>query len=132
MPLSDRAHEPAAPLSSAGHELHRRFAEAVDDNLDLPVALAALRDALRADLSDDEKRWLALDADLVLGLDLHAVWQRSVGHEGNAPSPHVQELLAARDRARAASDFATADAIRETLRGLGHEVADSRRRNSSV
>jgi cysteinyl-tRNA synthetase len=130
-PLSDRAHDPAPPLSPAGQELHQRFADAVDDNLDLPVAVAALRDVLRAEIPDDEKRWLALDADLVLGLDLHAVWQRSVGHEGNAPAPHVQELLAARDRARAAGDFATADAIRETLRGLGHEVADSRQRKPS-
>jgi len=36
--------------------------------------LAVVREALRSVLPADEKRWLVLDADAVLGLDLHRVW----------------------------------------------------------
>ena len=68
--LDDRAHAPAAPLSAAGRALHERFVAALDDDLDLPTALAVVRETLRADLPADERRWLVLDADVVLGLDL--------------------------------------------------------------
>jgi cysteinyl-tRNA synthetase len=117
-PLSDRAHPRASPLSEEGRALHERFVAALDDDLDLPTALAVVREVLRARLEPDEKRWLVLDADLVLGLDLHTVWQsRDLPVE-------AQELISARGRARAIGDYATADALRDELRRLGVEVVD--------
>ena len=47
----DRAGSPAAPLSTAGRALHDRFAAAVDDDLDMPVALRIARETLRAELA---------------------------------------------------------------------------------
>ena len=119
-PLSDRAHAPAAPLSEAGRELHARFTAAVDDDLDLPAALAIVREVLRSDLEPDEKRWLALDADVVLGLDLHRVWEEPPRTE----SAEVERLAEARAAARAVGDYATADALRDELRRLGVSVID--------
>ena len=58
------------PCPPAGRALHERFVAALDDDLDLPTALAVVRETLRADLPADERRWLILDADFVLGLDL--------------------------------------------------------------
>ena len=72
--LSDRAHGPSAPLSSEGRALHDRFVAAVDDDLDLPTALTVVREIGRAGIPDDERRWLILDADAVLGLGLDGVW----------------------------------------------------------
>ncbi|HUG48252.1 MAG TPA: cysteine--tRNA ligase [Candidatus Limnocylindria bacterium] len=120
-PLTDRAHAPSAPLSSTGRALHERIVAALDDDLDLPVALAAVRDTLRAELSADEKRWLVLDADLLLGLGL----SRSSSAQEPA-SEHVERLTSERARARAARDYATADALREELRRLGVTVVDER------
>ena len=40
----DAAHEPDAPLSPAGRALHDRFVAALDDDLDLPTALAVVRE----------------------------------------------------------------------------------------
>jgi cysteinyl-tRNA synthetase len=98
---------------------------ALDDDLDLPTALAVVREVLRARLEPDEKRWLVLDADLVLGLDLDTVWQsRDLPVE-------AQELISARGRARAVGDYATADALREELRRLGVEVVDQPAREVS-
>ena len=74
VPLTDRAHAPTAPLSPEGRALHDRFVDAIDDDLDLPTALAVVREAVRAPIADDERRWLALDADFVLGLDLDRTW----------------------------------------------------------
>ena len=73
---------PTAPLTPEGRALHDRFVAAIDDDLDMPVALALLREILRAPLSDDERRWLILDADLVLGLDLDRVWDEPTEPRG--------------------------------------------------
>jgi cysteinyl-tRNA synthetase len=118
----DRAHASAAPLSAAGQGLHDRFVAALDDDLDLPTALAVVRETLRADLSADERRWLVLDADAVLGLDLHRAWAAPA--DDAVPDP-VRTLLAARAAARDARDFAAADAARDELAGMGWDVVDT-------
>jgi cysteinyl-tRNA synthetase len=116
--ITDRASEAAAPLTAEGRALHDRFVAAIDDDLDMPVALALLREILRAPISDDERRWLILDADFVLGLDLDQAW-------ADVPAPpEVTALAAARDAARTARDWARADALRSELAGLGWEVVD--------
>ena len=71
---SDRGPAADVPLSAAGRALHERFVAAIDDDLDMPAALVVVREVLRADLPADERRWLVLDADQVLGLDLDRVW----------------------------------------------------------
>ncbi len=128
----DRAHAPAAPLSPAGLALHTRFANALDDDLDLPTALAVVREALRGDLAADERRWLILDADAVLGLDLHTAWtdaSESADNDGmargpDALPPDIQRLADERTAARAARDFVRADAIRAGLAADGWTVVD--------
>jgi cysteinyl-tRNA synthetase len=120
----DRAGTPTAPLSPAGRSLHDGFVRAIDDDLDMPVALALVREMGRARLPSEERRWLILDADLVLGLDLHRVWEQSAG-TASAPVPDpISDLLAERSAARQVRDFARSDAIRDELSNLGWEVID--------
>jgi cysteinyl-tRNA synthetase len=124
----DRAHAPSAPLSAGGRALHDRFVAALDDDLDMPSALAVVRETVRADLAADERRWLVLDADAVLGLDLHRAWVGSGGAQAAAPTaeipPEVTALVTARTDARAAREYARADAIRSELEGLGWDLVD--------
>ena len=126
----DGAHEPVAPLSPAGRVLHERFVAALDDDLDLPTALAVVRETLRADLPADERRWLILDADRVLGLDLDRVWDaadragRDRGDAGDALPPDVQALIKTRSKARDERDWPAADAARSALADLGWDVTD--------
>jgi cysteinyl-tRNA synthetase len=121
----DRAHVPGAPLSPAGRALHERFIAAVDDDLDLPTAVAVVRAMLRADLPADERRWLVLDADAVLGLDLHAVWDdAALGEAASAVPTDIQALVDERAAARARRDFALADALRDALVDQGWTVTD--------
>ena len=123
--ITDRAAAPAAPLSDAGRALHERFVAAIDDDLDMPVALALLREILRAPLPADERRWLILDADEVLGLDLHRVWETdTAADEGDAVPDGIQALADARTAARAERDWARADALRDELEAAGWVVID--------
>jgi cysteinyl-tRNA synthetase len=124
-PVTDRADDTTPPLSAAGRELHDRLVGAFDDDLDMPGALALLRRILASNLSDDEKRWLILDADAVLGLDLHRVWEDAPAGLDAAAPDEVQAVLARREAARAARDFTTADRLRDELFGLGWEVVDT-------
>ena len=120
--VTDRAHAPAAPLSAIGSDMHARFVDALDADLDLPAALVCVREMLRAEIPADERRWLVLDADAVLGLDLHLAWQG--GPEPVAVPDEVVDLLRERDAARAARDYPTADALRDRIGELGWEVVD--------
>jgi cysteinyl-tRNA synthetase len=122
--LSDRASEPTAPLSPEGRADHDRFVAAIDDDLDMPGALALLRRILASALTADEKRWLILDADAVLGLDLHGVWEEADDADLSTVPVDVRELVRRRDDARAGRDFATADRLRDQLGELGWDVAD--------
>jgi cysteinyl-tRNA synthetase len=133
--VRDRAHAPLAPLSPAGAALHDRFVAALDDDLDLPGALVTVRAMLRAELPADERRWLVLDADAVLGLDLHRVWSDAPDSAGAAGSDRalpsaVVALLEQRSAARAARDFGRADALRERLAAMGWDVVDGTDRSS--
>jgi cysteinyl-tRNA synthetase len=123
---SDRAHTPAAPLSDEGRALHDRFVAALDADLDLPAALAVVREIARSPLPADERRWLILDADFVLGLDLDRVAQggRAEEAEEEILDADLDELIKARSEARKARDFARADGIRDELRSRGIEVTD--------
>jgi cysteinyl-tRNA synthetase len=133
LPRVDRGHAPNAPLSPAGLGLHERFVEALDADLDLPAALAVVREIARSSLPPDERRWLLLDADLVFGLDLHRSWDRQGGPE-DVPEldADAAALVAARSVARAERDYARSDALRAELAGMGIEVTDAPDGTSTV
>jgi cysteinyl-tRNA synthetase len=98
----------------------QRFWDAVRDDLDTPRALAVL-----AEMEGDEglppaaRHRAALGFDRLLGLDL----DRASGQE---LPPGAEELIARREAARAARDWATADRLRDQLAGIGVEISDTR------
>ena len=117
-------------MSADGRALHDRFAAAIDDDLDTPAALRIARETLHAPVPEDERRWLVLDMDFVLGLDLDrsvppATPPDVVASEISEPlTDRATALIATRTAARAARDWATADRLRDELRSLGVEVVD--------
>jgi cysteinyl-tRNA synthetase len=123
--INDRAAAPAAPLSTEARALHDRFVAAIDDDLDMPVALALLREILRAPIADDERRWLILDADAVLGLDLDRVWDEPAVATVDAVPAEVRALVEARTVARADRHWSRADSLRSDLERLGWDVTDT-------
>jgi cysteinyl-tRNA synthetase len=99
-------------------EFAERFLAAINDDLDLPAAMALVSELTHSDLAPGAKAGLLLDWDRVLGLDLG----RAVV-VGELP-PGAADLLARRERAREVKDFPTADRLRAELAGLGVVVSD--------
>jgi cysteinyl-tRNA synthetase len=112
--------KPADELSAPAVAFDDRFRAAIADDLDLPRALVVLNEAVGAGISDGEKYALLATWDAVLGLDL----ERDA-REGFEPTKEMRDLIAERDAARAAKDFARSDELRERLQELGLEVMDT-------
>jgi len=106
--------------SPGGLDLQRKFAEAVADDLDLPVVSALLQEVLRAEIPEGEKRALLEDWDRVLALDLT---RAPAVNDAEAPA-EAQALAADRDAARQAKNWAAADALRAQLEEMGWQVED--------
>jgi cysteinyl-tRNA synthetase len=111
---------PREGLSPTANERDHRFRTAVSSDLDMPEAVKVLNEVVSSALPDGEKYALLASWDHVLGLDLERL-----AREGFEVPAEVQALLEERDLARAAGDFARADAIREELAEQGWEVMDT-------
>jgi cysteinyl-tRNA synthetase len=109
---------PTPDARRAGYDA--RFREAVTDDMNFPHALVVLNELVASDLDPATKAELLLDWDRVLGLELGRV-----AAERWEPSVEVLELVAGRDEARAAKDYASSDAIRRQLQEMGLEVMDT-------
>jgi len=120
-----------------GHVSHggvpEDFAKAMDDDLNVPQALAVLHETVRAGnaalaAGDAETVRSALDSVLamtrVLGLDDVASTGAAEGPALEALDALVTAQLEARAAARAAKDWAASDAIRDALTGAGVVVED--------
>ena len=110
------------------------FADAMDDDLNVPQALAVLHDTVRAGNTalaegDTDRVRDALHAVLsmtsVLGLDDAADPAAASGPADAALDALVQARLAERRQARAEKDWARADAIRDSLASVGITVEDT-------
>jgi cysteinyl-tRNA synthetase len=117
-------------LARAVLEARGAFFDALDDDFGTPAAFAALFDLVRAanraiagtqagagQLRDARRELLELlDVLGLAGID---------PGPGPAVPDEVMELLARREDARAARDFAAADAARDRVRALGFEITDT-------
>jgi cysteinyl-tRNA synthetase len=101
-----------------------QIAAAFDDDLDTPAALRSLRLLEKdRDVPPGSKFESFAHADQLLGLDL----ARDVGRvPAERPLPEeARPLLAARQAARAARDWAAADRLRDELAAIGVAVTDT-------
>lgn len=100
-----------------------KFLEAVNDDLNMPQALAVLWGVVRNDkLTAVEKMKLVNDFNRVLGLDLDKDIEAG---STNVPA-EILELVEKRIAAKKAKDFKKADALRDELKSLGWEVLDKK------
>jgi cysteinyl-tRNA synthetase len=100
------------------------FLDAMCDDLNAPRALATVWEVVRSpDLADVDKRALLRRFDEGLGLGLDQAVPAEAVPESD---PRIDGLLAERNRARAAKDFAAADRIRDELAAEGIEIVDTK------
>jgi cysteinyl-tRNA synthetase len=139
----DRALELVGPEDAgAGAELPQAFSDAMDDDLGTPAAIATLHDTVRegnrliAGLSDvtDVDGARAVLGSVILMLDIlglnpaDPVWGAPAGAEDQLTGvvdALVRGLLDQRAAARAAKDWAAADAVRDQLKAAGVEITDT-------
>ena len=113
------ANAPSAPLDAGAVQL---VTDAVNEDLDTPLALQKLRAVERSEtLSDGTKFETFAHLDRLFGLDL----TRDVGRSPVEHSPKVQGLLAERAAARTNKDWAASDRLRAELAELGVVVVDT-------
>ncbi|MBN1527053.1 MAG: cysteine--tRNA ligase [Candidatus Omnitrophica bacterium] len=127
------------PRGRAGKEFEHfkgKFEEAMDDDFNTPLALAALFDLVtyankyigdRAELNDDERAELAEIGALlerssgVFGLSLSKIVQR-----GELDVGGIAKLIEERNAARRAKDFKKADEIRKKLSDMSVILEDTK------
>jgi cysteinyl-tRNA synthetase len=111
------------------------FAEAMDDDLGVPQALAVLHETVRAGnqaLDDEdlptaaERRGQVVAMVRVLGIDpADPAWATDAGPAASALETLITRLVEDRRAARDAKDWATADRIRTELADAGITIEDS-------
>jgi len=108
----------SAAGGGADQAILARFRAAMDDDLGTPAAMALLFDAVRRANADGDETVAAAAFEIAgaVGLELRT--------ETGEVDADAAELAHRRDEARAAKDWATADALRDELAGLGYEVND--------
>ncbi len=114
-------------------EVPQAFAEAMDDDVNIPRALAVLHEQTRAGnaaLATGEDASEAANAVMAMAEVLGLAQLMSFNAEGTSGAEHealdalIQAVLAERADARAQKDWAKADAMRDLLASAGVQVKD--------
>ncbi|OGD70911.1 cysteine--tRNA ligase [Candidatus Collierbacteria bacterium RIFCSPHIGHO2_02_FULL_49_10] len=100
-------------------EFKKSFCDAVEDDLNMPEALAVVWEMVKSNIPDYDKYELLVKFDEILGFSLSDFWGERVEVSGKA-----EELLRKREELRAEKRFAEADQIREELNQMGYQVKD--------
>ena len=120
-------------LLKPGREVPEAFAEAMDDDVNIPRALAVLHEQTRtgnAALAAGEDASEAANAVMAMAEVLGLAQLMSFNAEGTSGAEHealdalIQAVLAERADARAQKDWAKADAMRDLLASAGVQVKD--------
>lgn len=120
-------------LLKSGREVPEAFAEAMDDDVNIPRALAVLHEQTRtgnAALAAGEDASEAANAVMAMAEVLGLAQLMSFNAEGTSGAEHealdalIQAVLAERADARAQKDWAKADAMRDLLASAGVQVKD--------
>lgn len=116
-----------------GREVPEAFAEAMDDDVNIPRALAVLHEQTRAgnaalaageDASETANAVMAMAEVLGLAQLMSFNAEGTSGAEHEALDALIQAVLAERADARAQKDWAKADAMRDLLASAGVQVKD--------
>ena len=105
--------------SELAEEYRRRFWDTIDNDLDLPGAVALTWEMVRAEIPDRHKLDLVLEFDQMFGLDLHK------SPSANNVGEDIAVAVKYRDTFRQQETFDTADSMRNQLAADGYVVEDA-------
>ncbi len=107
-----------APTEVSEKWIHA-FLEAVNNDIDMPSALAVMHEMIQSDIPSSTKSATLLKMDEVLGLGLEAC----IAQPLEIPS-EIQALIDERSKARNNKDWETADRLRDEIVAAGFKVQD--------
>jgi len=107
-------------MGSISAEFRHKFLAEINDDLNMPRAMAVAQEMLKSVLPDSEKLATILDFEHVFGLELDRVDDTE-----ELPSD-VLEKVDARNQARADKDWALSDQLRDELQAMGYVVQDTK------
>ncbi len=102
----------------------KEFEDAINDDLNIPLALGVLFTMLKEPKSKDIFN-LALEFDKVFGLNLKNAHEDLSNANNDAPK-EIVELAEERLNAKKNKDFAKADELRNKIKELGYSILDSK------
>ncbi|MFA6513952.1 MAG: cysteine--tRNA ligase [Patescibacteria group bacterium] len=107
-------------------EFKAKFLLAINDDLNIPKALAVLASVFKAKLSPADKLATVLDFDKVLGLgfDKAANYANSNADSSFLP-PDIKKLVEKRTQARSDKDWKASDKLRDEIKAAGYLVEDT-------
>ena len=107
-------------------EYKERFLTAINDDLNMPLAMGAVWEAVREEKKSPKIAELLRDCDKVLGLDL-ANAERYLQAQTQIEIPEeILELLEKRKKAREDKNWELSDQLRDELREKGYIVKDTK------
>ncbi len=102
-------------------EYEERFLEAINDDLNMPIAMSVVWDIIKNPKKSPKFADLILKFDEVFGLDIKNYQKQ----EEKLPE-EILELVSKRDEARSSKDWAESDRIRDLLISKGYQVQDTK------
>ena len=107
-------------------EYKEKFKEAVNDDLNLPLAMGIVWEVARNEAKSKKIADLLLDFDKVLGLNLKDSEKYLKEQKEVAIPAEITELLEKRKKAKQEKNWALSDEIRDELKEKGYAVKDTK------
>ncbi len=102
-------------------EYEKRFLEAINDDLNMPIAMSVVWDVIKNPKKSRAFRDLLLKFDEVLGLDL-----KNYKKQNDKLPEEIVDLVSKRDEARNSKNWSESDKIRNLLVEKGYRVQDTK------
>lgn len=103
-------------------EYKNKFLEAINDDLNMPVAMSVVWDIVKNPEKSKQFAELLLEFDKVLGVDI----QKKVENKVLEIPDEINQLIEQRKQARENKDWALSDKIRDELKEKGYMVKDTK------
>ncbi len=107
-------------------EYKRKFIEAVNDDLNMPLAMGIVWEVVRNEVKSKQFADLLLEFDKILGLDLKNAKSYLENQKKTELPKEILDLVEQRKKARENKDWAESDRIREELKEKGYVVKDTK------
>ena len=103
-------------------EYRTRFNEAINDDMNMPVAMSVVWDVVKNPIKSKKLADLLLDFDKVLGIRI----QEPIMKKKEELPEEIKALVEERKQARTEKNWAKSDEIRDILKEKGYNVKDSK------